>query len=175
MKDVRFRALLGMILAAAAVRLLPHPWNVTPIGAMALFGGARFRDPRAAYLAPLAAFTLSQFAIGFYALFPVVALAFVAEACVGRLLARRRGAWRVATAVVVGSGVFYLVTNFGIWASGISFPRTAAGLAACYVAGIPLYWNTLAGDALYSALLFGGFALAERRFPVLREPALAAA
>jgi hypothetical protein len=174
MRKVRFRVLLGIILAAAAVRLLPHPWNVTPIGAMALFGGARFRDARAAFLAPLAAFTLSQFAIGFYGLFPVVALAFVLESWVGRVLARRRGAWRVAAAVVMGSGVFYLVTNFGFWASGISFPRTPAGLAACYVAGLPLFWNTLAGDAVYCALLFGGLALAERRFPVLREPALAA-
>jgi hypothetical protein len=162
-----------MIFGAAAVRLLPHPINLTPIGAMALFGGARLRDPRAAFLAPLAAFAFSQAAIGFYGLFPMVALAFVLETCVGRLLARRRGAWRIAAAVVAGSGVFYLVTNFGLWASGISFPRTAAGLAACYLAGLPLFWNTLAGDAIYSAVLFGGLALAERRLPVLREPALA--
>ncbi len=91
MKDIRFRVLLGMILGTAAVRLLAHPLNLTPIGALALFGGARLRDPRAAFLAPLAAFTLSQLAIGFYGLFPVVALAFMLESCVGRLLARAEG------------------------------------------------------------------------------------
>ena len=48
------------------------------------------------------------------------------------------------------------------------YPKTGAGLAACYVAGIPFFWNTLAGDAMYATLLFGGFALAERFFPALR-------
>jgi len=46
-------------------------------------------------------------------------------------------------------------------------------LAACYLAGIPFFWNTLAGDAFYAALLFGAFALAERVIPALREPAIA--
>ncbi len=49
------------------------------------------------------------------------------------------------------------------------------GLAACYLAGVPLFWNTLAGDASYVALLFGGMALAEKRFPSLREPLTAEA
>ena len=73
-------------------------------------------------------------------------------------------------ATLAGAMQFFLVTNFALWASSIgSFPKTAGGLAACYVAGIPLFWNTLAGDAFYATLLFGGMALAERRFPVLRE------
>ncbi|HET7259019.1 MAG TPA: DUF6580 family putative transport protein, partial [Candidatus Acidoferrum sp.] len=57
-------------------------------------------------------------------------------------------------------------------AFGLSYPRTSAGLLSCYVAGIPFFWNTLAGDVLYASLLFGGFALAERVFPALREPAM---
>jgi hypothetical protein len=65
---------------------------------------------------------------------------------------------------------FFLVTNFAMWASSLSsYPKTASGLAACYIAGIPLFWNTLAGDAFYVALLFGVMALAERKFPALRE------
>jgi hypothetical protein len=55
----------------------------------------------------------------------------------------------------------------------MSFPRTLQGLLACYLAGIPYFWNTLAGDAFYSAVLFGGLGLAERRFPALREQSLA--
>jgi hypothetical protein len=171
MKDVRFRVLLGMILAAAAVRLLPHPPNFTPIGAMALFGGARFRDLRAAFLAPIAALVLSQCALGFYATFPLIAFAFVLETGIGRFLARRGGPLRIGSAVVAGSGVFYLVTNFGVWAFGAVYAKTLAGLAFCYAAGIPYFWNTLGSDALYSALLFGALWLAEQRFAALREPA----
>jgi len=52
------------------------------------------------------------------------------------------------------------------------YPKTTAGLLACYVAAIPFFQNTLLGDALYTAALFGGFALAEKRFPILRERGL---
>jgi hypothetical protein len=87
------------------------------------------------------------------------------------LLRRKRSAPRVGAATLAGAIQFFLVTNFALWASSIgSYPKTAAGLLACYTAGIPLFWNTLAGDAFYVALLFGDMALAEQRFPVLREP-----
>jgi hypothetical protein len=62
----------------------------------------------------------------------------------------------------LGALQFFLITNFGVWAFLNSYPRTVAGLAECYLAGIPFFWNTLAGDAVYAALLFGGFALAQR-------------
>jgi hypothetical protein len=57
---------------------------------------------------------------------------------------------------------FFVVTNFAMWAAGGFYPRTVAGLRACYLAGVPFFWNTLAGDALYAGVLFGGYALAER-------------
>jgi hypothetical protein len=171
MKDVRFRVALGMILAAAAVRLLPHAPNFTPIGAMALFGAARFRDLRMAFLAPLATLALSQIPLGFLPWFPVVALAFVLEGFLGLLLRKRRGIFPIAGTVFAGSLVFYLVTNFAVWARSVAYGHTLAGLAMCYAAGIPFFWNTLGGDAFYSAVLFGGFALAEQKFAALREPA----
>jgi hypothetical protein len=67
-----------------------------------------------------------------------------------------------------------LITNWGVWAFLNSYPRTGGGLAACYLAGVPFFWNTLAGDALYATLLFGGFALAERLAPRLRQSVVAA-
>ncbi|MGH9675694.1 MAG: DUF6580 family putative transport protein, partial [Candidatus Acidiferrum sp.] len=72
---------------------------------------------------------------------------------------------------LLGAIQFFLITNFGVWAFLDSFPKTSAGLAACYVSGLPLFWNTLAGDAIYVTLLFGGFALAERLVLPLRPPA----
>jgi hypothetical protein len=63
---------------------------------------------------------------------------------------------------------FFLITNFGVWAFLGSYPRTGGGLAACYVAGIPFFWNTLAGDAIYATLLFGGVVVAEHFVPRLR-------
>ena len=80
----------------------------------------------------------------------------------------KRSFARVGGATFLGAFQFFLITNFGVWAFLSSYPRTAAGLATCYLAGVPFFWNTLAGDAIYATLLFGGFFLAERLAPRLR-------
>jgi len=71
---------------------------------------------------------------------------------------------------LIGSILLLMRNRYAVWAFGLSYPRTGAGLLACYAAGVPFFWNTLAGDGIYAALLFGGFALAERVYPALREP-----
>ena len=71
----------------------------------------------------------------------------------------------------MGALVFFSVTNFGVWAFTPLYPKTVNGLIECYVAAIPFFWNTLAGDLVYSTVLFGGLMLAEKRWPALAEPA----
>ena len=56
-----------------------------------------------------------------------------------------------------------------MWLFSGMYPPTVGGLAACYVAAIPFFQNTVAGDLFYAALLFGGFALLERAIPALRR------
>ena len=68
-----------------------------------------------------------------------------------------------------GSLVFFVVTNLGVWLVGDLYPRTLDGLVTCYIAAIPFFRNTLAGDACYTVALFGGFALAQRYVPSLDE------
>lgn len=80
---------------------------------------------------------------------------------------------RIAGATFLGSLQFFLITNFGVWAFLNTYPRTATGLATCYIVGFPLFWNTLAGDATYAALLFGAFFLAERFAPRPRQSVVA--
>ncbi len=82
---------------------------------------------------------------------------------------QKRNLLRIGGATFLGALQFFLITNFGVWAFLNSYPRTGAGLAACYLAGVPLFWNTLAGDAVYATLFFGGFFLAERLAPRLRR------
>lgn len=173
----RLAVLIGMVLSAAVFRILPHPPNLTPIGAMALFGGAYFTDRRLAFLAPLAAMFLSDLVLGFgfgnqtlivYASFALIV-------CTGLWLQRRRTLLPIASATLASSTLFFVTTNFGVWAFGSLYPKTTEGLLACYVAAIPFFHNTLLGDGLYVVLLFGGFALAERYLPFVREPTLAKA
>ncbi|MCS6770623.1 MAG: hypothetical protein NZ740_01190 [Kiritimatiellae bacterium] len=165
----RFAALVGMIAAAAAFRILPHPPNFTPIAAMALFGGAQFADRRTAFAVPLAAMLLSDLALGFHALMPVIYGAFALIVCIGIWLRPRRSPAMIAAATLASSVLFFAITNFAVWVSGTLYPKTIAGLAQCYVAAIPFFGNTVLGDAIFSAALFGGLALAEWRVPRLRE------
>jgi hypothetical protein len=171
-ENLLYRALLALaiIAIAAALRIAPHPWNFTPLGAMALFSGAMIRDRRLAFFFPLLSLFAGDVFIGFHKLMPVVYASFLVSVAIGFWLRNRRTVSRVGFATLLGAVQFFLVTNFAVWAFGRSYPRTGAGLLACYAAGVPFFWNTLAGDVIYAALLFGGFALAERLFPALREP-----
>ena len=175
MKNTRYLILAGMVLAAAAARLLPHPWNFTPIGAMALFGGAQFAGKRAAFLVPLAALFLSDLMLGLHSLMPFVYGCFALTVCLGFWVRRNASAGRIAVASLISSTVFFLVTNFGVWACLNTYPKNAGGLLECYAAGLPFYRNGVLGDLFYAGLLFGALALAQRRFTALREPQLAPA
>jgi hypothetical protein len=166
----------GMVLAAAALRLAPHPMNFAPIGALALFGGAYLSSKRQALAIPLLSLIVGDIFTGFHQVIPFVYASFLVSVAIGFWLRQKKSAPRIAVATLAGAIQFFLVTNFAMWISSISsYPKTASGLAACYVAAIPLFWNTLAGDAFYAALLFGGMALAERKFPSLQEPLTARA
>ncbi|HET8679403.1 MAG TPA: DUF6580 family putative transport protein [bacterium] len=169
MLSVRLVVLIGVILAAAASRVIPHPPNFTPIAAMALFGGAQFADRRLAFLVPLSAMFASDLIIGLHRLLPVVYACFALIVCLGFWVRPRKSVVRIAGATLVGSVLFFVVTNFAVWAAGSLYPKTMEGLVAAYVAAIPFFRNTVLGDALYAGVLFGGFALIESVVAVLRD------
>ena len=168
---LRGAAVATMILLAAVLRIVPHPWNLTPIGAMALFSGAMFRNRWVAFALPLASLFAGDVFVGFHKLMFVVYASFAISVAIGRWLGDSRSVARIGGAVFVGAAQFFVVTNFAVWAIGGFYPRTTEGLVNCFVAGVPFFWNTLAGDALYAGMLFGGFALAEKILPELRLPA----
>lgn len=176
-ENLLYRLLLALfiIVIAAALRIAPHPWNFTPVGAMALFSGAIIKDRRLAFAFPLLALFAGDLFVGFYKIgvMLIVYASFLVSVLIGRFLQGRRTVLRISAATLIDSIQFFLVTNFAAWWLLNSYPKTATGLAACYAAGLPLFRNTLAGDAFYAGLFFAAFALAERFIPILREPAQA--
>jgi hypothetical protein len=160
-----------IVVAAALLRMVPHPMNFAPIGALALFGGAYYSNKCTAVAVPLFALVAGDIFTGLDPLIPFVYASFLVSVAIGFWLRANKSAWRIGGATVAGAIQFFLITNFALWASSISnYPKNGGGLAACYIAGLPLFWNTLAGDAFYVAVLFGVMALTEKRFPSLREP-----
>src|SRR6185312_2564026 len=164
MKMNRFTVLTAMVLAGTAARLIPHPPDFSPIASLALFGGATFARKRAAFLVPLAAMFLSDLVLGFSSITPVVYGSFALITCLGFWVRRRPTVWRLAGASVAGAVLFFVLTNFGMWGLGDWYPRTFSGLAECYLAAIPFFRNTLWSDLFFSAVLFGGLRLVEKRW-----------
>jgi len=166
---LRGAVIVTLIALSAVLRIVPHPWNLTPVGAMALFSGAMFRNRWIAFLLPLASLFAGDLFVGFHKLMLIVYASFAISVAIGRWLGESRGAARIGSAVFLGAAQFFVVTNFAVWAIGGFYPQTIEGLVNCFVAGVPFFWNTLAGDALYAGILFGGFALAEKMLPALRS------
>ena len=167
----RLLALVAAIFAAAAMRLLPHPPNFSPIAAMALFSGAYLPKRVLAFAAPFGALILSDLLLGgFYDGIAVVYASFGLTVLIGWAVARRKTPLTIVGAALASSLLFFVLTNFGVWQFSGFYPRTWEGLVACYSAAIPFFQNTLAGDLVFTALLFGGFALAEQLLPALRQP-----
>ena len=162
---------IGVVVAAALARLVPHIPNVWPVDALALFGGAYLADRRLAFAVPLAAMMLSDTILGFDGLGTELAVYGCAAATVGLgiWVGRNRSVLRIGSAAIAASLLSFVVTDLAVWAFGTLYPHTFAGLVACYVAAIPFLRNILAGDLAYTALLFGGFALLERNLPQIRE------
>lgn len=150
-------------------RLLPHPANVTPIAAIALFGGAYFSNKRLAFTIPLVSLFLSDLVIGFHRQMGTVYFCFILTVFLGQALRSRKKIIPIALASLTSSILFFAITNFGVWCWDGLYPNTFNGLCICYTAAIPFFRNTILGDLFYCVLLFGGFALAEIRLPHLRE------
>ena len=164
----RLAAIITAIFVAALFRLVPHPPNFTPIAAMALFGGACLGRRWLAFAAPMGALVLSDAILGFHSAMPFVYGSVALTVLLGWAVARKITPLRIAGAAVASSVLFFVVTDFGVWLSSGMYPQTMSGLAACYVAAVPFFQNTLAGDLFFAAILFGGFALFEQRLPALR-------
>jgi len=164
----RILAILSAIVVAAALRLAPHPPNFTPIGAMALFSGAYLGRKALAFVAPLGALLLSDLVLGFYHGQATVYFAVALIVMIGMAALTRRSALRIGAAAVLSSILFFVVTNLGMWAFSGIYPRTMTGLESCFIAAIPFFQNTIAGDLFYATLLFGGFRVAELLMPQIR-------
>lgn len=158
-----------LILLVAASRFLPHPPNVACIGALGLFAGCYLTGYRA-YLVPLAALLSSDLlgqilgtpGIGFYhpTTMVLVYAGVLAAVPVGRFLQGRHAAF-VPAASLVASSLFFLSSNFGVWLGGW-YSMNVAGLVGCYVAAIPFFGYTIAGDLLFSSVLFGAWEFSRR-------------
>jgi hypothetical protein len=174
--------LIFMIVSAGAWRLLISgghtPFsNFTPVGAMALFGGCYFSDKWKAYLFPLLTLWLSDVLLSFFVYYHEWRLfypgflwtyaSFAGMVMLGTFI-KKVQIKNVMIAGVSAALLHWVVSDFGVWMGGHLYPKTWQGLVTCYVAAIPYIKNMLIGNLVFSAVLFGAFELAQKKFPGLR-------
>lgn len=144
----------GLVLLLALSRLIPHPPNFTPLGAMAILAGAVVKDIRMGMIIPIAAMLISDALIGFHSSLLFVYGAVIVMVLISRYLLSAYSVTKLAMTALLASILFYLITNFGAWLSHDMYPRTINGLWQAYVAGIPFFRNTVLGSLFFTAISF---------------------
>ncbi len=138
---------------------VPYPANVSPVAAIAIFGGAVL-PWRWALTLPLAGMIVSDLFLGVH---DTILFTWGSFALIALLSCQFFGAIKIRT--VVGSSLgasvlFFLVSNFGVWMQGRLYTMDWAGLIQCYVNALPFFRNTLAGDLMFTTAIFGAYVLA---------------
>ncbi len=180
MKDkmnLRFGIISTIVLVAALSRLaMTELPNVSPLGAMALFGGAYFSKRYLAVLIPLLALWISDVALNntIYAAYyegfswfgvPVVYLSIIVIALMGTKLLKQIKVKNLLIASLLTSLVFFLITNLGSWWAIPAYSKDLVGIIAAYTAGLPFFLSTILSNLFFTAVLFGGYELVKRQNP----------
>ena len=165
--STRFIVLTLLVIAAALSRalpyLIPHTWNFTAIGALAIFGGAQFSNKRLAFVIPIAAMAISDVFIG-NGFSLVVYTGFVAMVGCGFLIRNKVNTTNVILASFISASVFFLITNFAFLYPSARYSHNISGILTSYAAGLPFFRNMLIGNLVFSSILFGTFYLLSKRF-----------
>lgn len=179
--NLRFSVLTGLILLAAFSRVIPHPSNFSPLGAIALFGAAHFSKKWQIMLIPIAATWVSDLFINnfiyaqyypiftwFYEGFYWQYLSYIIIALMAIPLFKKVSKERILIGALGSTSIFFLISNIGCFVGNSFYPQNFMGLMSCYAAGIPFLKGTLVGDLFYTLVLFGSFAFAQYKLPVLK-------
>lgn len=152
--------MLALVAMAAVWRLVPHPDNMTPVAAVALFAGARLGHPALRLLLPVGVLLVSDLMLGFHNTMLFVYAAMAIAVGLGSFL-RDRGPLAFAGASVGNSLIFFAITNFGVWKVSGMYAPGIDGLVTSYMAGLPFLWKTMAGDLFFTLTFFALFSLVD--------------
>lgn len=163
-----FAMLCGVWFALVAVSVAGRLWqpaaNVTPLAGAAIAAGAVFPNPLVAATVPLSALAISNLALPGYGdsfsgfvMAGVIYAAFAWPVLLGGMVRKGR-VLTILGGALASSLVFFLTTNFAHWCLSNDYPHTAAGLIACYTAGLPFYRWMPVGDVAWSLAFMGGLA-----------------
>ncbi len=158
------QVVIALVITASLMRLLPHAPNFTPIIALAIFSGALVPNKGIAIAVTLGSMVLSDLFLGLHSTMTVVYLSLVLIVLLSSVLQKTslikdhklslKGIAALLGVSVFSSVVFFMLSNFGVWALQEMYPKTLDGLVLCYVAALPFFPATITSAVFYSSVLF---------------------
>ena len=143
---------ISVILALG--RIIPHPPNFTPILATAIYTPYIVNDKWIAVLIPLSAMFIADIIIGFHPYMLWVYGAIGLSTLISSWSMRFNKKYiQLGVMAILSSILFFIITNFAVWAIWDYYPKTIDGLIICYIKAIPFFQNTLLGTIIYTAII----------------------
>ncbi len=158
-KELIFLATI-FIIFGCVMRLLPHPANFAPITAIALFGGF-YLDKKYALSLPLLAMFMSDLFLDGYNWTIRVAVygSFLLVGLTALALKKHKSWQTILGSTILGSIIFYLITNAAVWWFTPLYANTFSGLIQSYYLALPFFRNSLVGNVFYVTVFFGSYEL----------------
>ncbi len=173
-KENKYFWIATLIFVTALTRLMPHPWNFTPVTALFIFGGAQSGKNLFNFILPFSALLISDFLLnnfiyhhsgitifykGAFFIYLSYALIFLFN-----YFLKPEWGYKLVVGAFGSSVLFFIITNFASWLSNPIYSQDLSGLLTSYSAGLPFFRNAIIGDLLYSFALFGVFNMIQYSF-----------
>ncbi len=147
-----------LFLVAASVaggfRFVSDIPNFSPMLAIALFSGIWFSDKKLAYGIPLLAGFGTDLYFGLHESMWAVYLSFALLTFIGLKYNQNSTLLKSIASITLGSIIFFILTNFSVWAFTPYYPKNFTGIVECYTMAIPFYRNTLVSGLIFTPILF---------------------
>ncbi len=144
----------ALIVIVLLSRFSSHLWNLTAVGGVALFAGSYFSKKNLAVGTVFLGLFISDLVLGFHNQMFAVYLSYAVIVGLGYFLHQNPSRLRIVGLAITGSVLFYIITNFAVWYSGLMYPVTAAGLLQSYMMGVPFFRAAVVADVVSAFLIF---------------------
>ncbi len=148
----------AIIIVSIIMRVLPHPANFIPIGALALISGVYIKS-RWGIMLPVTVMMVSDLIVGMHNIVLFTWGSFLVIGMIGWWIRKNKNIFRLVGGTLAGSIIFYLITNMAVWAFTPLYHKSLFGLMDSYYMAIPFFRNTAMGDLFYVGVFFGVFEL----------------
>ena len=141
-----------IILALSLTRLIPHPWNFSPMIAVGVFSGFYFRQLYLSLFVVIFSMFIGDLFLGFHSLMFFTYVALAITVLIG-LSVKHLKFTEILYSGLASSACFFIITNFGAWLTLEMYEKTFNGLISAYILAIPFFHNTLISTLFYLVVL----------------------